>query len=105
MSEEEAQEKPERKKKKKPGDSKTGKGRKMWIEKKKQKNSESSSSTQIATSDLEVGDTDDYDEDFHEYSDPEQDEYDLLSSGFNVGMSGVFVSVYLASLPIRILEE
>ncbi|CAH0514477.1 unnamed protein product [Peronospora belbahrii] len=89
MSEEEAQEKPERKKKKKPGDSKTGKGRKMWIEKKKRKNSESSSSTQIATSDLEIGDTDDYEEDFHEYSDSEQDEYDLLSSGFNVGMSGV----------------
>ncbi|CAH0476504.1 unnamed protein product [Peronospora belbahrii] len=88
MSEEEAQEKPERKKKK-PGDSKTGKGRKMLIEKKKRKNSESSSSTQIATSNLEVGDTDDYDEDFHEYSDPEQDEYDLLLSGFNVGMSGV----------------
>ncbi|CAH0476527.1 unnamed protein product [Peronospora belbahrii] len=88
MSKEEAQEKPERKKKK-PGDSKIDKGRKMWIEKKKRKNSESSSSTQIATSDLEVGDTDDYEEDFHEYSDPEQDEYDLLSSGFNVSMSGV----------------
>ncbi|CAH0474974.1 unnamed protein product [Peronospora belbahrii] len=88
MSEEEAQEKPERKKKK-PGDSKTGKGRKIWIEKNKRKNSESSSFTQIATSDLEIGDTDDYEEDFHEYSDSEQDEYDLLSSGFNVGMSGV----------------